>query len=178
MSRIELIQADITRQAVDAIVNAANSELSNGGGVARAVERAAGPAYAAECRAAAHVPTGSALPTTGGELLAKHVINAVGPVWNGGNNDETELLEAAYRSALAVAADLRCESLAFPSISTGTYGFPVDRAAAVALVTVNNTLASGLTTLRLVRFCLFSPQDLDAYRWAAVQAAIDVEASG
>lgn len=178
MSRIELVQADITRQTVDAIVNAANSELSNGGGVARAIERAAGPAYAAECRAAAHVPTGSALPATGGELPAKYVINAVGPVWNGGDNGETELLEAAYRGALAVATDLGCESLAFPSISTGTYGFPVDRAAAVALVTVNNAPAPGLTTPRLVRFCLFSPEDLDTYRWAAVQAGIDVDAAG
>lgn len=132
---IELVQGDLTRQRVDAIVNAANSRLAGGGGVDGAIHRAAGSAVKAETerRYPDGCPTGSAVATGGGNLAARYVIHAVGPVYSGGAAQEAELLESAYRSALRLAAELSCESVALPAISTGAYGYPLAAAARIAL---------------------------------------------
>ena len=133
--RVELVQGDITRQAVDAIVNAANSSLAGGGGVDGAIHRAAGPALMDETerRYPDGCPTGSAVATGAGNLSAKHVFHAVGPVWRGGLEREAELLAAAWTRGLELAVEHDCRSLAFPAISTGVYGFPKDLAAATSL---------------------------------------------
>lgn len=138
MSRIELHQGDITKLAVDAIVNAANEQLLPGGGVCGAIHRAAGPNLAEACRALGHCDTGSAVITRGFDLPAKHVIHAVGPVWHGGGQGEAELLAGAYSSALALCAKHGLKSVAFPAISTGIYGYPLDEAARVAVQTVRD----------------------------------------
>src|SRR5512134_3709983 len=131
--RIEIVEGDITKLDVDAIVNAANRTLLGGGGVDGAIHRAAGPELQAECSALGGCDTGSAKITRGYRLPAKHVIHAVGPVWKGGQADEEALLASCYRTALQLAAAHRLASLAFPAISTGIYGFPADRAARIAV---------------------------------------------
>jgi O-acetyl-ADP-ribose deacetylase (regulator of RNase III) len=161
-SVLELVQGDITEQEVDAIVNAANSRLAGGGGVDGAIHRAGGPAIMEECRKIGGCPTGEAVITTGGNLPAKHVIHTVGPVYRDGKRGEAELLESAYRSSLRVASENGCKSVAFPSISTGAYGYPIEEAAGIALRTAADCLRQG-SDIDLIRFVLFSEPDHDAY---------------
>jgi len=168
-SRLELTRGDITRERVDAIVNAANSSLMGGGGVDGAIHRAGGPAILDECRriveARGPLPAGEAVITTGGRLPARRVIHTVGPRWRGGDRGEAATLASCYRNSLALAAREGLSSVAFPSISTGAYGFPVDEASGVALEAVADALRAG-SPVRLVRFVLFSDGDLDVYRRA------------
>jgi O-acetyl-ADP-ribose deacetylase (regulator of RNase III) len=166
---IELVRGDITRQEVDAVVNAANSSLRGGGGVDGAIHRAGGPSIMQECRRIGGCPTGSAVITSGGELPARRVIHAVGPRWRGGGGDEPELLAGAYRSSLELAVEHGLRSVAFPSISTGAYGYPVAEAARVALKTVVDFLRADPGALELVRFVLFTAGDLAAYEEALAQ---------
>jgi O-acetyl-ADP-ribose deacetylase len=140
MTRIEVVNADITTMAVDAIVNAANRALSGGGGVDGAIHRAAGPELLVECRSLGACPTGSARMTRGYRLPAAHVIHAVGPVWDGGIHGEDELLTSCYRSALGLARDHNLRSIAFPAISCGAYRFPLERAADIAVRTIGEEL--------------------------------------
>ena len=161
---MELVQGDITAVEVDAIVNAANTSLLGGGGVDGAIHRAGGPAILAECRRLGGCETGDAKATTAGDLPARFVIHAVGPVWHGGSRGEDDLLASAYRRSVEVAAGLGCVSIAFPAISTGVYGFPVERAAPIALRTVRDT-AAGTSVERPV-FVLFSAHDLEVHRAA------------
>jgi len=166
-SRVELTRGDLTRQPVDAIVNAANSSLLGGGGVDGAIHRAGGPSILEECRRIAEaqgpLPAGEAVITGGGRLPARHVIHTVGPRWGGGDRGEAETLARCYRRSLALAAEHALSSVAFPSISTGAYGYPVDEASVVALTAVGDALRAG-SPLRLVRFVLFSDADFEAYR--------------
>ena len=140
MHRIRVIEADITALEVDAIVNAANTALKGGGGVDGAIHRAAGPSLLEECRALGGCETGSAKATGGHGLKADHVIHAVGPVWNGGERGEDDLLAGCYRTAMALARERGARSIAFPSISTGIYRFPPDRAARIAVATLAEAL--------------------------------------
>jgi len=162
-----IVQGDITQQATDAIVNAANSSLMGGGGVDGAIQRAGGPAILEECKQVVarqgRLAAGRAVMTTGGDLLAKHVIHTVGPVWHGGDRGEEELLESAYRESLKVAADNNLTSVSFPSISTGAYGYPVAPAAATALGTVVAFLREKATSLREVVFVLFELRIYEVY---------------
>lgn len=169
-SVVELVEGDITEQRVDAIVNAANEGLRGGGGVDGAIHRAGGPEIMAECRRIGRCPTGSAVITTGGQLLARHVIHAVGPVWRDGAHGEPNLLAGAYRSSLQLAEEHNLRTVAFPSISTGVYGYPIDRAARVALRTVVDYL-KGNTRLDLVRFVLFGRSAYDVYVQALQELA-------
>jgi O-acetyl-ADP-ribose deacetylase len=154
--RLDVCVADITTLTLDAIVNAANSSLLGGGGVDGAIHRAAGPDLLAECRTLGGCETGSAKITLGYRLPARHVIHAVGPVWNGGAGHEDELLASCYRTALDLAARHRLNSLAFPAISTGVYRFPADRAARIAVATVAAELAGSPRGIGRVVFCCFS----------------------
>jgi O-acetyl-ADP-ribose deacetylase (regulator of RNase III) len=133
MGKVEIIRGDITKIQVDAIVNAANEALMPGGGVSGAIHRAAGPELAEACKAVAPCPTGEARITPGFRLPAKWVIHTVGPIWRGGTQNEPHLLESAYRSSLALAKQYRLRTVAFPSISTGIYGYPLEKAAPIAL---------------------------------------------
>jgi len=162
---LELIEGDITHQQVDAIVNAANSSLRGGGGVDGAIHRAGGPAILQECLKIGGCPTGKAVITTGGTLRAGHVIHTVGPVWRDGLHGEPALLASAYANSLALGAEHRLTSIAFPSISTGAYGYPLDQAARIALATVITHLR-GATTFSTVRFVLFNRMTLKAYESA------------
>jgi O-acetyl-ADP-ribose deacetylase len=155
-TRLDIVVADITTLAVDAIVNAANRKLLGGGGVDGAIHRAAGAELLAECRTLGGCDTGSAKITRGYRLLAKHVIHAVGPVWSGENADEDLLLASCYATALQLAADHGLTSIAFPAISTGVYAFPPDRAARVAVGTVVSELSTNARGLTRVVFCCFS----------------------
>jgi len=161
--KLELVQGDITRQQVQAIVNAANRWLRGGGGVDGAIHRAGGPQIMAECRSIGGCPTGSAVITTGGDLPAAHVIHAVGPVYRDGASGEEELLASAYRSSLQVAVENGIRTVAFPSLSTGAYGYPVREAARVALRAVIDFVRADPQDLDLVRFVLFSRQDYEMY---------------
>jgi O-acetyl-ADP-ribose deacetylase (regulator of RNase III) len=168
--KIELRQGDITRQVVDAIVNAANAELRGGGGVDGAIHRAGGPSVMAECErirtARGGCPTGTAVATTAGRLQAKAVIHTAGPIWRGGEQGEPELLAACYTSSLQIAVAQGWRTIAFPSISTGVYGYPIERAARIALASVRDVLQVRDAELDLVRFVLFSAGDLAVYETA------------
>jgi O-acetyl-ADP-ribose deacetylase (regulator of RNase III) len=161
-SIIKLVQGDITKQATQAIVNAANRSLLGGGGVDGAIHRAGGPAILAECKKLGGCDTGDAKITTGGKLPAAFVIHTVGPVWHGGRSREAELLASAYRRSLEVAEANRVTSLSFPSISTGVYRFPLDRASKIAIGTVVDYM-KGDTKIKEVDFVLFSDSDFKVY---------------
>src|SRR5689334_2257174 len=163
--KIEVIDADITTLPVDAIVNAANESLLGGGGVDGAIHRAAGPELLEECRRIGGCPTGEARLTQGYRLRAKHVIHTVGPVWSGGKRREPELLRDCYINSLELAHAHGIRSIAFPSISTGAYRFPIEQAARIAVETVRQQLAQP-TSIELVRFVCFSGGDLEVYRKA------------
>lgn len=171
MTEIRLVQGDITRVAVDAIVNAANSALAGGGGVDGAIHRVGGPGVMADLERrygrGRHCPTGSAVVSVAGQLPARIVIHAVGPIWRGGSAGEADLLASAYRTSLDVAAEEGARSVAFPSISTGIYGYPVDLAAAVALQTVDAWVAEHPDALESVTFVLFSSDTLEAFERAS-----------
>ena len=160
-ARLEVMVADITTLAVDAIVNAANTSLLGGGGVDGAIHRAAGRELLEECKALGGCATGSAKMTGGYELPAKHVIHAVGPVWSGGNKDEPELLASCYRTALDLVADNDLHSIAFPAISTGVYRFPADLAARIAVGTVVSEVSAAARGINRVMFCCFSNESAD-----------------
>jgi O-acetyl-ADP-ribose deacetylase (regulator of RNase III) len=166
---LELCQGDITRLTVEALVTAANAGLRGGGGVDGAIHRAAGPRLLEACRALGGCPTGSAVITPAFDLArrgVKQIIHAVGPVWRGGDQDEDRLLQGAYRRSLALADEHGLASLAFPSISTGVYGFPVEQAAPLALGAVRDFLLAGPVHLRRVVFALFDHETLAAYERA------------
>ena len=160
--RIEVVQGDITQQRVDAIVNAANNTLLGGGGVDGAIHRAAGPQLLEECRKIGGCPTGEARITHGYNLPAKWVIHTVGPVWRGGDYDEDQLLASCYRNSLALAEQYDIKTIAFPSISTGAYGFPVERAARIALRQIADHLSTGSTIERVIMVC-FGDRAYQAY---------------
>jgi O-acetyl-ADP-ribose deacetylase len=171
-ARLEVAVADITTLALDAIVNAANRSLLGGGGVDGAIHRAAGPDLLAECKTLGGCATGSAKITRGYRLPAKHVIHAVGPVWNGGGHGEDELLASCYRSALDLAADNRLASIAFPAISTGIYAFPPARAARIAAGTVVAELSAAPRGTGRVVFCCFSQACADHHIAALVDLGL------
>ncbi len=160
---IQIVRDDITRQHVDAIVNAANQTLLGGGGVDGAIHRAGGPAILEECRRLGGCRTGDAKPTTAGNLPARWVIHAVGPVYRGGDSGEAGLLASAYRRSLEVATELGAGSIAFPSISTGAYGYPIREASRIALSECTRWLREHESSIRLVRFVTFSEPDLRVY---------------
>ena len=167
MSRVKLAQGDITKLEVDAIVNAANSSLLGGGGVDGAIHRAGGPQILEECKQIRNrqggCKTGEAVITSGGKLKAKHVIHTVGPVWNGGTNNEEQLLGNAYRNSLQLAVKHNISTIAFPNISTGIYGFPKRRAAEIAIDTVQQFLQNN-ESMGEVIFCCFDEENTNLYK--------------
>ena len=163
MPKVSVVLGDITEQQVDAIVNAANTSLLGGGGVDGAIHRAAGPELLKECRSLGGCETGQVKITKGYGLPAKYVIHTVGPVWSGGKAGEDELLRSCYRSSLTLAEQNRVKSIAFPSISTGAYGFPIRRAAQIAVSSVREYL-NDATKIEEVIFVCFSKSDYDVYR--------------
>lgn len=165
MAHLEVIAADITTLAVDAIVNAANTRLAGGGGVDGAIHRAAGPQLLAECRSLGGCPAGDARLTRGYRLPARYVIHAVGPVWSGGRAGEAELLASCYRRALELASERALRSIAFPAISCGVYGYPIEEAARIAVGEVHANLPSH-ASIELVQFCCFGEEIASAYRRA------------
>lgn len=166
MSNVELMQGDITKLEVDAIVNAANSSLMGGGGVDGAIHRAGGPSILEQCKAIRNkqgeCPPGEAVITTGGNLKARLVIHTVGPVWNGGGRNEDLVLAKAYRSSLALALKSNISTIAFPNISTGIYGFPKERAAGIAMKEVRDFLTEN-SRLEKVIFCCFDEENHKIY---------------
>jgi len=168
-SVLRLVQGDITKQSTDAIVNAANSGLMGGGGVDGAIHNAGGPAILEECKKIVaeigRLPAGQAVITTGGKLPARYVIHTVGPIWNGGSANEAKVLASAYKESLTLAVKHNLSSIAFPSISTGAYRFPLDEAARIALTTVTDFLKQG-TSLKEVTFVLFEQRTFSAYSQA------------
>jgi O-acetyl-ADP-ribose deacetylase (regulator of RNase III) len=171
---LRLVQGDITEAEVDAIVNAANSSLLGGGGVDGAIHRRGGPDILAACRTIRRneypdgLPTGQAVITTGGDLPAHHVIHTVGPIWRGGSLKEAELLADAYRNSLEVARHHTLRSIAFPSISTGVYNFPIEKATPIALKTTSETIKKHPDAFDEVRFVLFSQSDFRTYGEALI----------
>ena len=165
-AKLSIIQGDITRQTSDAIVNAANSGLMGGGGVDGAIHRAGGPAILEECKQIVsrqgRLPTGKAVITTAGKMKARYVIHTVGPIWHGGDQGEPGLLASAYRESLKLAAENNLSSISFPSISTGAYGYPVDRAARIAIKEVASFLSKTTSIIEVV-FVLFDSRTFDAY---------------
>jgi O-acetyl-ADP-ribose deacetylase (regulator of RNase III) len=159
---LEAVRGDITAETVDVVVNAANSALARGGGVCGAIFAAAGPGLDDACAAVAPCPTGEARVTPGFALGARWIVHAVGPVWHGGDHDEAVLLASAYRSALAAADSVGARSIAFPAISTGIFGYPLDAATEIAIATVRTTR----TEIGLVRFVCFDAATLAAYERA------------
>ena len=162
-SILELIRGDITREETEAIVNAANSHLAGGGGVDGAIHRAGGGEIMEECRRIGGCPTGKAVITTAGNLPARFIIHAVGPIYRDGRRGEDRLLASAYRESLKLASRQGLSSVAFPSLSTGAYGYPIRKAAPIALSAVLEYLREH-PEITLVRFVLFSDQDLEVYR--------------
>ena len=162
MERLQTVLGDITKQSVDAIVNAANCSLLGGGGVDGAIHRAAGPELLAECRTLHGCETGQAKITKGYGLPAKHVIHTPGPVWHGGNTGEAELLASCYRSCLTLASENGCKTVDFPSISTGVYHFPLDKAAAIASKTIKEYLDAH-PEIERVRMVCFDERTKAAY---------------
>ena len=161
--RIEIVEGDITHQDVDAVVNAANTSLLGGGGVDGAIHRAAGPGLLEECRKLGGCPTGEARITSGYNLPARWVIHTVGPVWNGGGHREDELLASCYRNSFGLAGEGNLRSIAFPSISTGAYRFPLDRATRIALAETRTALEN-LPSIEKVVFVCFGQSAYDTYR--------------
>lgn len=166
-----VVRGDITLEAVDAIVNAANPSLLGGGGVDGAIHRAAGPELLEECRGLGGCPPGEARMTKGYSLPARHVIHTVGPVWERGTAGEDETLASCYRESLRLAEEAGLSSVAFPSISTGIYGFPVERAARVAVREVRTFLAVA-RSVHLVKIVTFSAHDLEVYGAAAARSSL------
>jgi len=162
MTNLRALQANIVTLAVDAIVNAANSSLLGGGGVDGAIHRAAGPELLEESRLLGGCKAGEAKLTKGYQLPARFIIHTVGPVWRGGKNGEPELLASCYRGSLAIAAEHEMKSIAFPSISTGVYGYPIELAARVAVETVCDVVRKS-SKIEEIIFCCFSQSDLDVY---------------
>ena len=158
MARLEAVLGDITTEAVDAIVNAANTSLLGGGGVDGAIHRAAGPRLLEHNRTLGGCPVGAARVAPGFDLPAKWIIHTVGPVWRGGDEGEADLLASCYRSALAAAAELGVQTMSFPAISTGVYGYPIDAAAEIAV----DVVRSGASSLDVVRFVCFDDANLAA----------------
>lgn len=170
LERLRVIEGDITRQNVDAIVNAANTTLLGGGGVDGAIHRAAGPELLAECRTIGGCPTGEAKITRGYRLPAKWVIHTVGPVWHGGDRDEDELLASCYRNSLELAIQHGVKTIAFPAISTGAYGFPLERAARIAVRECLGFLRNH-PEFGEIRLVCFGTKALDAYKAALAESA-------
>ena len=166
MATIELVQGDITDQRVDAIVNAANSSLLGGGGVDGAIHRAAGPGLLDACRLLGGAKTGEVKATSGFKLQADWVLHAVGPVWRGGGEGEPELLASCYRRAIELAAERDCRTIAFPAISCGIYGYPVELAAPIAIEAA--LAAAEGTSIQVVRFVLFGIDAFEAFESAAI----------
>jgi len=165
-AKLSITQGDITRQTTDAIVNAANSSLMGGGGVDGAIHRAGGSAILEECKQIVarqgRLPTGQAVITTAGNMKTKHVIHTVGPIWRGGSQEEAELLASAYRESLQLVAESNLSSVAFPSISTGAYRYPLDEASRIAVKTVVSFLST-TTSIKEVVFVLFDSRTFEAY---------------
>jgi O-acetyl-ADP-ribose deacetylase (regulator of RNase III) len=176
-SRLELVEGDITKQDTEAIVNAANTTLLGGGGVDGAIHRAGGPQILEECRKIGGCPTGEARISTGGRLKAKWVIHAVGPVYRDGKHGEPELLASAYRNSLRLASERGIKTLAFPSIGTGAYGYPMAEAARIALKTAMEFL-EGHPEIALVRFVLFGEAALRTYEEALEGLALPPSRGG
>ncbi|MBN2191766.1 MAG: O-acetyl-ADP-ribose deacetylase [Polyangiaceae bacterium] len=160
--RITVVEGDITSQDTDAIVNAANTTLLGGGGVDGAIHRAAGPELLAECRTLGGAQTGEAKVTRGHRLPARYVIHTPGPVWHGGRSNEAELLASCYRNSFALAQDVGARTIAFPTISTGIYRYPIEQATAIAVREARRALAAEL--VQKVRFVCFSHRDAEVYR--------------
>ncbi len=175
-TKLTLVKGDITRQKVDAIVNAANSGLMGGGGVDGAIHRAGGPAIVEECRRIVsqigRLAAGEAVITTGGNLPAKYVIHTVGPVWHGGGNGEAETLAGCYTESLKIASDKGLASIAFPAISTGVYGYPQDQAAKIAIEAVIGYLKANSTSLKSVHFIVYDGNAYNIYTDEMDKAAV------